>query len=156
MNGAGPLPESSPESAPSSSGDQAILQVAGQIVGRIAAAAAEDMRARYELGQVVLRLRQKRSRAAALTVLDSTARTLNLGPSTLRRYARVAATIHQSEFDFYLALSSPDGWKLTWSHLEELAEVRGADWRRHCASLATTECLSVGGLRARLRARQRS
>jgi hypothetical protein len=118
----------------------------------MAEAAVNDMRARYDLGRVINSLRYDSSNAFTARTLANVARVLNLKPSTLRCYARVAARIRAVEFDEYVNLRGSHGTRLTWSHIEELAETRGSDVRRKLAAEAVFKALSVGALRNRVRA----
>jgi hypothetical protein len=115
---------------------------------RVALAAREDIRARYEIGRLVHGLRYECTDNKAARALARLSSALNLKPGTLRRYARVTETISPDEFEEYV---DQDGMPLTWSHLEELAEVRSISVRRRCAEQATSEKLSVSALRKRIR-----
>jgi hypothetical protein len=70
---------------------------------------------------------------------------------SLRRYARVSEAIRSSEFEELLALRNRYGLPLTWSHVEELAEVRTSNLRKQFAEWAISEALSVRDLATRVR-----
>jgi hypothetical protein len=125
---------------------------AAQIADRIAEAAAEDLRARYELGRLVHRLRYESSGRQAMTAISKLGLASGLAVATLRRYARVTEMIKPVEFDELTRARGPRGPSLTWSHIEELAEARSTEVRRQCAEAAVNESLSVSALRARVRA----
>src|SRR5579872_1327092 len=72
-----------------------VRAVAAHIAVRIADAAVDDLRARYDLGQLVHYLRYGRSQPPAL---DALARSLGMHPSALRRYGRVTERIRVQEF----------------------------------------------------------
>src|SRR5260221_12212086 len=86
---------------------------------RLAAAADEDMRARYELGLTLRAVRNGES--GAEPVLDAVADALGVHPSLLRRYIRVATVITQAQFEVFVAMRNHRGMPMTWSHLEHLA-----------------------------------
>jgi hypothetical protein len=140
----------------SRAGNRAIWQqtcaLATQIADRIAQAAVDDIRARYELGRLVHRLRYDDSGNEVLQDVSGLGAACGLAAATLRRYARVSETIKPSEFDELTRQRGPRGPSLTWSHIEELAEARNSAVRRKCAEAAVTESLSVSTLRARVRA----
>jgi hypothetical protein len=117
----------------------------------LAEAAAEDLRARYELGRLVHRLRYDSSGRDAIRAISKLGAASGLAVATLRRYARVTEMIKPVEFDALTRARGPRGPSLTWSHIEELAEVRSTAVRRRCAEAAVSESLSVSALRARAR-----
>ncbi len=137
-------------------GSHAIWQqtcaLATRIADRIAQAAVDDLRARYELGRLVHELRYDGSDHEILRDLSKLGAACGLAAATLRRYARVSETINQREFSDLTRPRGPRGPSLTWSHIEELAEARSSEVRRKCAEAAITESLSVSALRARVRA----
>jgi hypothetical protein len=103
------------------------------LLHRIAEAAVEDTRARYELGRLVHHLRYDCSDAVSARILARLGHSLGLTPGTLRHYARVSAVIGPIEFDQYMHLRRPHGMPLRWSHIEELSEARNVDVRRRFA-----------------------
>jgi hypothetical protein len=129
-----------------------IRAAAAHIADRIAEAAAEDLRARYELGRLVHRLRYDSSDRQAMRVISKLGLASGLAAATLRRYARVTEMIKPVEFDELTRARGPRGPSLTWSHIEELAEARNTEVRRRCAEAAVNESLSVSALRALVRA----
>jgi hypothetical protein len=144
------------EEAPSSGGGPLVVAPrwstrAFHIVHRIRQAAIDDLRARYELGLLVHDLRYDVRDNVPRGTLKEFARLINVRLGTLQRYARVAEMIGAPEFEDYVTLLGPQGTVLTWSHIEELAEARGADLRRLRAEEAVSEALSVNELRARIR-----
>jgi hypothetical protein len=122
-----------------------------QIANRLADAAVEDLRARYELGRLVHRLRYDGAEPQAMRAIAKLASACGLRVATLRRYARVTEMIRPLEFDELTRTRGTRGPSLTWSHIEELAEARNSEVRRKCAEAAVTESLSVSALRARVR-----
>lgn len=129
-----------------------ICAAAAQIASRIADAAAEDLRARYELGRLVHHLRYDSSDRHASRAISKLGLASGLAVATLRRYARVTEMIKPLEFEELTRARGPRGPSLTWSHIEELAEARSTELRRRCAVAAVNESLSVSALRARVRA----
>jgi hypothetical protein len=153
---AGARRSSGPRGALSSRpGSRAVWQqtcaLAAQIAERIAQAAVADLRARYELGRLVHRLRYDSSDDDVRRDISRLEAACGLAAATLRRYARVSETINPTEFDDLTRPRGPRGPSLTWSHIEELAEARSPEVRRQCAEAAVTHSLSVSALRARLR-----
>jgi hypothetical protein len=144
------------DSLSSRPGSRAIWQqtcvLATQIADRIAQAAVEDLRARYELGRLVHDLRYDGTDHEILRDLSRLGVACGLAAATLRRYARVSETINPNEFGNLTRPRGPRGPSLTWSHIEELAEARSSEVRRRCAEAAISESLSVSALRARVRA----
>jgi hypothetical protein len=128
-----------------------IYAAASQIADRMAEAAAEDLRARYELGRLVHRLRYESSDHDAMRAISKLGAASGLALATLRRYARVTEMIRPVEFHEMTRARGPRGPSLTWSHIEELAEARSTEVRRRCAEAAVNESLSVSALRARVR-----
>jgi hypothetical protein len=122
-----------------------------RLLQRIADAAVEDARARYELGRLVHRLRRNSTVDVTTSLLARLGQSLGLKPDTLRRYARVSEMIGSQEFEEYMHLRGPHGLPLRWSHIEELSEARSAIERRECAKDAAARALSVRMLRARIR-----
>jgi hypothetical protein len=123
----------------------------GQLIERLADAGVADMRARYDLGGIVHKLRYDRAREFGALTLANLAHAINLHPNTLHRYARVRESIALSEFEELLELRTPHGLPLSWSHLEVLARARRADVRRRCAREVAAESLPVRVAAKRLR-----
>jgi DNA-binding transcriptional regulator YdaS (Cro superfamily) len=118
MGGAKTTPTRAPHPAGASTGlPERVVAVARHIVGQIRDAKAEEMRNRYELGWLTQRVQH--GVEFQRDALPNLARHLAMSPTTLRQYTRVAVRIPRSEFETYVHAAS-----LTWSHLEELAEVR--------------------------------
>jgi hypothetical protein len=116
---------------------------------RFAAMAEESIRARYELGRMLHEIAAVES--VAEHVLQVVAGALDVHPSLLQRYVRVASVILPPGFEIFLALRNPRGRPLTWSHLEHLAEVRSAKLRAILAEQVVAEQLSVRALVACIR-----
>lgn len=131
----------------SSAFSAAILLVQG-----VQQAEANIVRTRHALGKLIHELRYASSAGSPADHLSSLAKEINLKAATLRRFARVAETISAEELETYLALSGPNNFRLTWSHIEELTEERRKDVRRTHGETAATGCLSVAALRARIHA----
>src|ERR1700723_1547112 len=68
--------------------DSRIGAITSHIVRRLADAAVEDMRARYDFGRVLLTLRSESRNPAGAGVLRLLANQLEVDPSALRRYAQ--------------------------------------------------------------------
>ena len=134
--------------------DSRIGAITSHIVRRLADAAVEDMRARYDFGRVLLTLRSESRNPAGAGVLRLLANQLEVDPSALRRYAQVSEVIAAREFDWLMGLSTRRGAPLTWSHIEILARVRSPEQRRQLAAASAREGLSVRGLTERLRAQR--
>jgi hypothetical protein len=127
--------------------DARVDAITTHIVQRLAAAAVEDMRARYDFGRVLLSVRQGKRGSGTLTVL---ADRLGVDPSALRRYARVSDTIPAREFAWLMRLRTVVGAPLTWSHVELLARERSVERRRALATAIAEEALSVRAAGKRL------
>lgn len=121
--------------------------ITGHIVQRLAAAAVDDVHARYDLGKVLLTLRHESSQRSALRVL---AQRLGFDPSALRRYARVSSTILPDEFAWLTGLRMRRGMPLSWSHIELLARERDRTRRTELATAVVEGDLSVRALNLRL------
>lgn len=131
--------------------DSRVDAIAAHIVRRLADAAVDDMRARYDFGRVLQGLRTKGRRAAGAGVVRLLADRLGVDPSALRRYAQVSEVIPAREFDWMMHLSDRRGAPLTWSHVERLARVRSPERRRQLAMAIVREGLSVRALSDRMR-----
>jgi hypothetical protein len=125
--------------------------IALHVVVRLAAAAVDDMRARYDFGKVLYALRRGAKRDAGAATLRMLAKRLGVHASALRRYARVSETIPPAEFAWLVGLRTPRGAPVTWSHVELLARETDASRRRALTTHVVTEDLSVRALAARLR-----
>jgi hypothetical protein len=134
--------------------DPRIEAVTTHIVHRLAAAAVDDMRARYDFGRVLQSLRQNRSTAGGVGALRLLSRRLGVDPSALRRYARVSETITSREFVWLMKQRTPRGAPLTWSHVELLSRERDPERRQALALIAASEDLSVRALASRLNERR--
>jgi hypothetical protein len=124
-----------------------VTAITWHIVQRLAAAAADDVEARYDLGKVLLALRNGAAERSALRVL---AEGLGFDPSALRRYARVRSTIPPDEFTTLSGLRTGRGMPLSWSHIELLAREPNRKRRMELATAVVTEDLSVRALNSRL------
>ena len=124
-----------------------VTAITGHIVQRLAAAAVDDVEARYDLGKVLLTLRNESAERSALRVL---AESLGFDPSALRRYARVRTTICPDEFTWLSTLRTRRGMPLSWSHIELLAREPNRQRRMELATAVVTEDLSVRALHSRL------
>ena len=134
--------------------DPRIEAVTTHIVHRLAAAAVDDMRARYDFGRVLQSLRQHRSKAGGVGALRLLSKRLGVDPSALRRYARVSETISSREFGWLMKQRTPRGAPLTWSHVELLSRERDPDRRTALATMAAAEDLSVRALASRINERR--
>jgi hypothetical protein len=132
--------------APATSAPQ-LAAVAVHLLARMSEAAVADMQARYDLGQVVHRLRYGEECAARRDHIALLASSFDIHPSALRRMARVSESVSPGEFRYFCALRDSRGIPLTWSHLEVLSEIRYAPRRRELADLASARRLSVRELR---------
>jgi hypothetical protein len=130
--------------------DPRIDAITTHIVHRLAAAAIDDMKARYDFGRVLQSLRSGRPQAGGTGTLRLLSRRLGVDPSALRRYARVSETISPREFTWLMRQRTPRGAPLTWSHVEVLARERDPDRRQVLAAATAAEDLSVRGLATRL------
>ncbi|HEY1690875.1 MAG TPA: hypothetical protein VGG39_01860 [Polyangiaceae bacterium] len=129
--------------------------IASHIVQRLADAAIDDMRARYDFGRILHELRSERRGAGQTGAVRILAERLGVDASALRRYAQVSAVIPEREFDWMMRLGNERGEPLTWSHIELLARVLDVEKRRQLASAVAREGLSVRALLGRLRAAPR-
>lgn len=120
-----------------------VLAVVAHIAMRMRGAKEEDKYCRYDLGTVAHCLRAGPEFSS--TTLRELARKSGLNVATLRRLARVAEAVPWPEFEDYVGLS------LSWSHIEELAEVHDPSQRRSYAREAERRGLSVGQLRQLIR-----
>jgi hypothetical protein len=116
---------------------------------RLAAAAEEELRARYQLGAMLRVARAGESGGAH--VLAAVAEALGVHPSLLRRYVRVATAIAPAQFDLLATMRNDLGMPMTWSHFEHLAEIRSAKMRVLMAEHAISNRLSVRALKRRVR-----
>jgi hypothetical protein len=132
--------------------DPRLSTIVGHVVQRLAAAAEEDLQARYDLGEVVLSLRGVGSRSAIRLLAEH----LGSDASALRRYARVTRTIGADEFRWLVSLRTPRGVPLSWSHVELLAQDPDLERRKGLAAAVTREDLTVRQLAARLPASTRA
>jgi hypothetical protein len=130
--------------------DPRIDAVTTHIVHRLAAAAVDDMRARYDFGRVLQSLRRSREQAGATGTMRLLSKRLGVDPSALRRYARVSETISSREFAWLMKQRTPRGATLTWSHVELLSRERDPNQRQALALAVVTEDLSVRALATRL------
>jgi len=134
---------------PDGTGESLAHAVASATSRRLAAAAEQDMRARYDLGRTLRSIREGSCRADSF--LDAVAQALAVHPSLLRRYIRVATLIAPSQFEAFASLRDPRGMPLTWSHVEHLADVRSKTQRTLIAEEAVAQSLSVRALRLQIR-----
>lgn len=120
-----------------------VLAVVTHVAMRMRGAKDEDKHCRYDLGTVAHCLRVGPEFPSR--TLSALAHKAGVKVATLRRLARVAEAIPWAEFETYITLS------LTWSHIEELAEVHDASQRRLYAREAERRGLSVAQLRKLIR-----
>ncbi|HLK40503.1 MAG TPA: hypothetical protein VKU41_27310 [Polyangiaceae bacterium] len=125
--------------------------LATAIARRLADAAEEDMRARYDLGRALALVEDDRTE-----LQNDVANALGVHRSLLRRYARVATVIRPDELDGLVRLRDRVGMPLSWSHIEHLAEITSAKIRESMAKRVIAEGLSVRALRSRLQQGWRS
>jgi hypothetical protein len=125
-----------------------------ELAARRTAVAVADMSWRYDLGVTILALRPPTAREQSRRVLQRVVNALAMDPNTLRRYARVAATIAPDEFARYVRLRSPSGLPLTWSHIERIAAADTAELREHHAWDACSQEVSAHELARRVRYRE--
>jgi DNA-binding response OmpR family regulator len=126
------LDELPPPSAPS------------RLLAGMAEAAVAELRAQYEIGQFVHRLRYPGpGEIWRLQDLIALGQRLNLHPSALRRRARVSETMRPDEFEALASLRTPRGLPLTWSHFELLSKVRSRSRREAIARRAAVGDLGV-------------
>jgi hypothetical protein len=134
--------------------DPRVGVIATHIVARLADAAIEDMRARYDFGRVLHMLRKSGRGASGAGALRRLAERLGVDPSALRRYAQVSEIISPREFAWMMRLTNKRGEPLTWSHVELLARERDPERRRELATAIGTESLAVRELAARVRGKR--
>jgi len=125
--------------------------MASRIVERLVKIALDDIRVRYELGQLVHTACQAKRRASGSTALERLSLTLDVHSTALRRHARVSAMFTQGDLEAVLSLRRPNGLPVTWSHLELFSEVTNRDARWRFVHLAVAEGLSVRALAAQIR-----
>jgi hypothetical protein len=130
--------------------DPRIDAITTHIVQRLATAAVDDMKARYDFGRVLQSLRRSRPQQGGTGTLRLLAKRLGVDPSALRRYARVSETISSPEFAWLMKQRTPRGAPLTWSHVEVLARERDPERRQALALSVATEDLSVRALATRV------
>lgn len=123
--------------------------IAVTISRRLAIAAEEDIRARYDLGRALRAVRD--GEPAAVQALEAVADALGVHWTLLRRYVRVATVIPPAQLEAFVALRSQRGMPMTWSHLEHLAEIRSARMRAVFAARIAAEGWSVRALKANVR-----
>jgi hypothetical protein len=143
-------PDRTPENDPAA-GTRTLSTALAELAARRTAAAVADMIWRYDLGVTVLALRPPAAHQVSRPVIERVVKALGMDPNTLRRYARVAATIAPDEFKRYVTLRSPSGLPLTWSHVERIAAAHTAELREHHARDACSQQLSVQELTRRIR-----
>jgi hypothetical protein len=130
--------------------DERLEVITSHIVRRLADAAVEDMRARYDFGKVLQTLKRGAKDGVTGTQIRVLAERLDVDPSALRRYARVSETISAREFAWMMRLRNARGGPLTWSHVELLARVSAAERRRSLAAAIAQHELSVRDLAKRV------
>jgi hypothetical protein len=123
--------------------DPGVLSVSTRIVRRLAEAAVEELRARYDFGAVVHTLRYGDADSCRAETIRDLADWIGADPSALRRWARVNERMRAEEFETYLELRTPRGMPLTWTHLEVLARERNRGRRGELAVVAARGGLSV-------------
>lgn len=128
-----------------------LVAMAKHLLRERAEAAIEDIRSRYALGGLVHRVRYGVSDAVRTRALADLGTMFRLKPASLRQLARVTEIIGLEEFERYLMVRGPHGFTLSWSHFEELAQVRNTTTRGRHAEAAITEALSVSDLRHHIR-----
>jgi hypothetical protein len=126
--------------------DPRLLGVTTHCLEQLRAALIAELRARYELGNVIHLVRYAPRNQYGRRALTELARHLALHVSALRRIARVTETISPQELEWILGLPSPRNLPLSWSHLELLATVRLRSERESFAALAAARDLSVRAL----------
>ncbi|WP_394824923.1 hypothetical protein [Pendulispora albinea] len=125
--------------------------MAAHLVDRFAKVAIDNIRARYELGQLVANTRYDRGCAKGTTGLDRLSNALDVHSTALRRCARVCTTFTRDELEAMLSLRRPNGLPVTWSHLELVSEVTSRHTRWILVQRAVAEGLSVRELAALIR-----
>lgn len=129
-----------------------VSAITSHIIRRLADAAVQDMRARYDFGRVLEMVRRSGRGEMGAGMLRRIADVLQTHTSALRRYARVSETIPPQEFAWLTRLTNERGVPLTWSHVELLARVRSAERRKQLAAAVMERNLSVRALAALVRA----
>jgi hypothetical protein len=137
--------------SPSSQLPPRILERGTHAMQHLVAAVIEDVQARYELGQLSHQIRYDSSGELSCRTLELLARTVHVHVSSLRRYARVTEAIGPDQFTELVTLRNRNGWPLTWSHIELLAEIRDARLRRRHVEETLSSALSVRDLARRVR-----
>jgi hypothetical protein len=155
------LPEGVPVIAPSQSAERRgegpkqgqaaadIARICGAFDDAMATLILADVQARYDFGRRLHALRYAQTERVGDS-LRSVAELTLMHPSVLRRFARVAEAIHPPELEGLMALRTPRGLPMTWSHLEELTVVRNRARRHDFATTTVAEGLSVRALRRRI------
>jgi hypothetical protein len=117
-----------------------------QVVGRLAQTALEDLQIRYDVGRRLNEMRYTEWPNQRGVLYNHVATRLRLHVSAVRKYVRVAATVSPEEFASLIAMRTADGFPMTWSHIELLAETPRASRRRDLADRAVRDVLSVRAL----------
>jgi hypothetical protein len=130
--------------------DERLEAITSHIVRRLADAAVDDMRARYDFGKVLQTLKRGTRQGVTGAQIRALAERLDVDASALRRYARVSETIPPREFAWMMRLRDARGGPLTWSHVELLARVTADERRRSLALSVAQQGLSVRELAARV------
>jgi hypothetical protein len=129
-----------------------VAEVARGIVAYLAEARRADALARFAVGDLIHAIRYHPS--VGTHAVRQVAERLALDESGLRRIARVAERIRPAERPSLLSLTDAQGLPLTWSHIELLERVCGANARIRVARAALEGPLSVHALRRFLRAQE--
>ncbi len=137
-------------------GGASLAAVVAGIKDRLAAIAVDAMRARYDLGAFVHRMRATDHDASPAEVLRRLAKIFEMHTTALRRCARVAEVMSPQEFETLLSHRGHDGMPASWSHVELLVEIADAEVRRQLGRAITAEPLSVRALSARIRMRRKA
>jgi hypothetical protein len=124
-----------------------LMQLAEPFLERVASAAVDDLRARYDFGITLAALREA-TRGSQL--IDAVARTLEVDPSALRRIAHTTEVISADEFEWLTTIRTSGGKALVWSQIELLAREGNARRRRQLALAVVREDLSVRALAKRI------
>ncbi|WP_394851005.1 hypothetical protein [Pendulispora rubella] len=131
-------------------------EMAAHLVDRFAKVAIDNIRVRYELGQLVANARYDRRSAKGVTPLDRLSNAMDVHSTALRRCARVCTIFTRDELEDMLRLRRPNGLPVTWSHLELVSEITSRHTRWHLVQRAVNEGLSVRSLAALIRDTRRS
>jgi hypothetical protein len=129
-----------------------VEEFASNFLDRLSATAEHEMHLRYELGHYLHGVRYMSPGTLPPDVIERIARVLGWHPSALRRCARVTEMISAEEFSRITSLRGCRGWRVTWSHVELLSEVRSRSARWALAQSVIQEKLSVRALAACIRA----